>query len=158
MAVCARIKKNKRFQQSWFKTFVLRSCWELEILYFCIVRGNFANENNVTHIIFSIEGTYVIDVNKILMNIVVNDNKTFKKVRKNIQEIFKLTHKHRMYYNDSNSNISLEHEFNNIFLIPLQLKEQKNILLSWLYLVNNLTLRRLIKLSAIDSLCVYQTV
>ena len=52
-----------------------------------------------------------------------------------------------MIYNDSNPNISLEHEFNEIFLSPLGLRPQKNILLSWLYLVNNLTIRNLITLS-----------
>ena len=29
-----------------------------------------------------------------------------------MEEIFKLTHKHRMVYNDSNPNVSLENEFN----------------------------------------------
>jgi len=108
---------------------------------------NFANDNNVTHIIFAIEGTYVIDVNKFLINSLKHNKSIFNKIRKNIEEIFKLTHKHRMYYNDSSKNIPLEVEFNEIFLKPINLQEQSNILLSWLYLVNNLTLRNLIKLS-----------
>jgi hypothetical protein len=108
---------------------------------------NFANDNNVTHIIFAIEGTYVIDVNKFIINALQTNKSLFKKIRKNVEEIFKLTHKHRMIYNDSNPNISLEHEFNEIFLSPLGLRPQKNILLSWLYLVNNLTMRNLVTLS-----------
>ena len=108
---------------------------------------NFANDNNVTHIIFAIEGTYVIDVNKFIINELQSNKSLFKKIRKNVEEIFKLTHKHRMVYNDSNPNVSLEHEFNEIFLSPLGLRSQQNILLSWLYLVNNLTLRNLITLS-----------
>ena len=107
---------------------------------------NFANDNNVTHIIFAIEGTYVIDVNKFIINSLQTSKPLFKKIRKNIEEIFKLTHKHRMVYNDSNPNISLEHEFNEIFLSPLGLRPQQNILLSWLYLVNSLTLHNLVTL------------
>lgn len=107
---------------------------------------NFANDNNVTHIIFAIEGTYVIDVNKFIINSLQTAKPLFKKIRKNIEEIFKLTHKHRMVYNDSNPNISLEHEFNEIFLSPLGLRPQQNILLSWLYLVNSLTLHNLVTL------------
>ena len=107
---------------------------------------NFANDNNVTHIIFAIEGTYIIDVNKFIINSLQTAKPLFKKIRKNIEEIFKLTHKHRMVYNDSNPNVSLEHEFNEIFLSPLGLRPQQNILLSWLYLVNSLTLRNLITL------------
>lgn len=107
---------------------------------------NFANDNNLTHIIFAIEGTYVIDVNKFIINSLQTYKPLFKKIRKNIEEIFKLTHKHRMIYNDSNPDISLEHEFNEIFLSPLGLHQQQNILLSWLYLVNNLTLNNLFTL------------
>lgn len=108
---------------------------------------NFANENNITHIIFAIEGTYVIDVNKSIIMALKQNKSLFNRIRKNIEEIFKLTHKHRMYYNDSNPDITLENEFNEIFLKPLGLKEQRNILLSWLLIVNSLTLRNLIKLS-----------
>ena len=114
---------------------------------------NFANDNNLTHIIFAVEGTYIIDVNKFIINSLRNSKTLFKKIRKNIEEIFKLTHKHRMIYNDSNKSISLEDEFNKIFLLPLKLKEQKNILLSWLYLVNNLNLHNLIILS--NEFCKY---
>ena len=110
---------------------------------------NFAKNNNLTHIIFAIEGTYVIDVNKIFLHYLQTDKKLFTLIRNNIQEIFKLTHKHRMYFNDSNKNVSLEQEFDEIFLKPLgmTMKKNENILITWINLVNNLTLERLIKLS-----------
>jgi hypothetical protein len=108
---------------------------------------NFANEKNLTHIIFAIEGTYVIDVNKIFLHYIQSNKKLFTLIRNNIQEIFKLTHKHRMYFNDTNFNISLEHEFNEIFLKPLNMHFKQNILITWINLVNNLTLEKLIILS-----------
>lgn len=108
---------------------------------------NFANDNNVTHLIFAIEGTYVIDVNKAIINELKKNKTVFNKLRKNIEEIFKLTHKHRMFVNDANNNVSLEDEFNEIFLLPLGLPQKQNILLSWLNLVNNLTLQNLVILS-----------
>ena len=108
---------------------------------------NFANDNNLTHIIFAIEGTYVIDVNKILLHYLRLDKKLFEQIRNNIEEIFKLTHKHRMLYNDKNPNVTLEQEFNEIFLKPVHLSSRENIMLSWLNLVNNLTLEKLSILS-----------
>lgn len=108
---------------------------------------NFANDKNLTHIIFAIEGTYVIDVNKIFLHYLQTDKKLFNLIRGNIEEIFKLTHKHRMVVNDSNPRVSLEKEFDEIFLKPVGLSSKQNILLSWLSLVNNLTLERLIILS-----------
>ena len=97
-------------------------------------------DNNLTHIIFAIEGTYVIDVNKILLNYLKTKPALFKKLKNNIEELFKLTHKHRMFINESNPKISLEHEFSEIFLKPLNLQNQENILYSWLSLVNSLTI------------------
>ena len=108
---------------------------------------NFAKDNNLTHIIFAIEGTYVIDVNKVFLHYLQTNKKLFTLIRNNIQEIFKLTHKHRMYFNDSNKNVSLEHEFNEIFLKPLHMSMKENILITWIHLVNNFTLERLIILS-----------
>jgi hypothetical protein len=52
-----------------------------------------------------------------------------------------------MYFNDSNKNVSLEHEFNEIFLKPLNMRMKENILITWINLVNNLTLEKLIILS-----------
>jgi hypothetical protein len=105
---------------------------------------NFANDNNLSHVIFAIEGTYIIDVNNIILHYLQTNKKLFNIIQQNIQEIFKLTHKHRMLYNDSNKNISLEHEFNEIFLKPISLSSKKNIMYSWLNLVNNLTMEKLI--------------
>ena len=45
-----------------------------------------------------------------------------------------------MFINESNPKISLEHEFSEIFLKPLNLQNQENILYSWLSLVNSLTI------------------
>jgi hypothetical protein len=108
---------------------------------------NFARDNNLTHIIFAIEGTYVIDINKVFLHYIQTNKKLFTLIRNNIQEIFKLTHKHRMYFNDSNKNVSLDDEFYEIFMKPLGMSKKENILLSWIYLVNNLTLEKLIILS-----------
>lgn len=102
----------------------------------------FAKDNNLTHLIFAIEGTYIIDVNKTILHYLQSNKKLFNIVVNNIVEIFKLTHKHRMYKNESTS-LSLEKEFYNIFLKPIGLPEKQNILLSWLNLVNNLTLHKL---------------
>lgn len=112
---------------------------------------NFANDNNVTHVIFAVEGTYVIDVNKFIINTLKTNDKTFIKLRKNIEEIFKLSHKHRMVINENNIKTPLEVELNEIFLKPLDLQvehpHRENILLLWLRVINNLTIRNLIILS-----------
>lgn len=108
---------------------------------------NFANDNSLTHLIFAVEGTYIIDFNKILLNYLKTNISLLKQVTTNIEEIFKKTHKHRMLENYSNKNITLEHEFYEIFLKPLNLPQKENILLSWLNLVNSITLQDLIKLS-----------
>lgn len=108
---------------------------------------NFANDNNLTHIIFAIEGTYVIDFNKIILNYLKINKNLLNLVKNNIEEIFKLTHKYRMYYNDTNDKINLDIEFNEIFLKPINLIKKENIILSWVNLINNLTLENLIILS-----------
>lgn len=108
---------------------------------------NFAQDNNLTHIVFAIEGTYVIDINKIILHYLQTNKKLFTLIKNNIEEIVKLTHKHRMYLNESNKKVTLEYEFNEIFLKPLQISEKENILLTWLHLINNLTLEKLIILS-----------
>jgi len=108
---------------------------------------NFANDNNLTHLIFAVEGTYIMDFNKEVLYYLKKNKKLMKLVIQNIQEIFKMTHKHRMIINDSNPKIKLEYEFYQIFLKPLGLPEKENILMSWLNLVNNLTLHDLITLS-----------
>ena len=105
---------------------------------------SFAIKNSLTHVIFAIEGTYIININQALIN-----NELFKKnkvLQKNLQEIFRMTHKHRMYYNEQAS-ITLEKEFSEIFLKPVGLSSKSNLLYSWLSLVNNLTVQNLIILS-----------
>jgi len=101
---------------------------------------DFAMNNNLTHIVFAVEGTYIIDVNKHLIEYFKKHKSLYNALKNNIEAIFKLTHKHRMYINDTNSDILLEDEFNNFFLKPLKIKEDKNILLSWIKLVNSLSI------------------
>jgi len=100
---------------------------------------NFAQKGNLTHIIFAVEGTYIIDVNKKLLEILKNE-----KMKKSIEKLFQYTHKYRMYYNEEP--YVLEDEFNTLYLKPLGLKMKDNMLLSWLHLVNNLDLSMLNKL------------
>lgn len=103
----------------------------------------FAQANNICHIVFAVEGTYVIEVNKELLNKL---NKSVIKILiNNIEKIFQLTHKHRMYYNDDY--FSLEDEFNQFFLKPLNLKNDYiNILYAWIDLVNIINISSLYKL------------
>lgn len=108
---------------------------------------NFANDNNLTHIVFAVEGTYIMDFNKKLLNYLRTNKKLLNIVTKNVEEIFKKTHKHRMIINDSNPKITLEDEFYYLFLKPLGLQKQGNILFSWLHLVNSMCLKDLIILS-----------
>ncbi len=109
---------------------------------------NFAEDNNLTHIIFAVEGTYVIDVNKKLLNYLLTEKKLYNMIKKNIEEIFKITHKHRMYFNDSNDKILLEKEIEDYFMKPLNLQQRENIMLSWIYLINNLTIHNINILSS----------
>ena len=109
---------------------------------------NFAEDNNLTHIIFAIEGTYVIDVNKKLLNYLLTEKKLYNTIKKNIEELFKITHKHRMYFNDSNNKILLEKEIEDYFMRPLNLPPRENIMMSWIYLINNLTIQNIYTLSS----------
>ena len=109
---------------------------------------NFAEDNNLTHIIFAVEGTYVIDVNKKLLNYLLTEKKLYNTIKKNIEELFKITHKHRMYFNDSNNKILLEKEIEDYFMKPLNLPPRENIMMSWIYLINNLTIQNIYTLSS----------
>ena len=109
---------------------------------------NFAEDNNLTHIIFAIEGTYVIDVNKKLLNYLLTEKKLYNTIKKNIEELFKITHKHRMYFNDSNNKLLLEKEIEDYFMRPLNLLPRENIMMSWIYLINNLTIQNIYTLSS----------
>jgi len=106
----------------------------------------FANNNNLAHIIFAVEGTYIIDVNKEILAGINKIKGLTDIIIHNIEIIFQLTHKHRMYENDTN--IELEYEFNKFFLKPLKLSEKKNILYSWISLVNNLSINSLLILTS----------
>jgi len=96
---------------------------------------NFAKHGNLTHIIFAVEGTYIIDVNKKLLKSLTDKFKNL------IEKLFQYTHKFRMYYNDSD--YSLEEEFETLYLKPVGLKFENNLQTSWLSLINNLNLYNL---------------
>ena len=122
-----------------------------------LARGiEFALTNNVFHIVFAVEGTYIMDVNKILLNqlqLGMNksglENKIIEDIIFNIEKIFQVTHKHRMYYNDNNNNITLEQEFYLFFMMPMKIKKQSNIVFDWISLVNSLNIKKLIQLGQI---------
>ena len=84
-----------------------------EDLKICI---DFAEDGNLTHLIFAIEGTYIIDVNRKLLNFFKKNNE----IKTYIQELFKYTHIYRMYKPSS-----LEQEFKETFLEPCNLKCKK---------------------------------
>jgi len=104
-----------------------------EDLKICI---DFAEDGNLTHIIFAVEGTYIIDVNKNLLNLF--KTQIGKKIKNYIKELFKYTHVYRQYKPNN-----LDSEFTDFFLKPCKLKFKKNILYSWLYLINNLTINNI---------------
>jgi len=91
---------------------------------------NFALNGNLTHIIFAIEGTYIIDVNKKLLNTFQNH----PGILDGIESVFQLTHKYRMYNAEDS-------EFDKYFLKTIKLNLNKfHILHAWIHLVNNLTI------------------
>ena len=96
---------------------------------------SFSKKGNLTHIIFAVEGTYIIEVNK---ECDMNES-----IAKCVEQLFQYTHKYRLYYNADNQNIDLHDEFYALYLKPVGLKREKNILYSWLSLVNNLTMTNL---------------
>ena len=109
----------------------------------------FALSGNLCHIVFAVEGTYVMEVNKYFIDFFKQKSKAslIENIINNIEKIFQLTHKHRMYMNESSPDIPLKYELNEIFLKELNLTEKDYILYDWLELVNNLTILNLIKLS-----------
>ena len=94
----------------------------------------FAKIGNIYHIVFSIEGTYVIVVNKHLLNI-SND------IINKIETIFKITHEYRMYDNHA--------ELLETFKIFLKVGNMnppssiKTTLDMWIYFVNHFKLSHL---------------
>jgi hypothetical protein len=107
----------------------------------------FALSGNLCHIVFAVEGTYIIDVNKYFIEFFKGKSGILKNVINNIEKVFQLTHKHRMYQNDSNPEISLKSEFFEFFLKELDLQKKEYILFDWLELVNNLNMFNLDKIS-----------
>jgi len=109
---------------------------------------SFAKDKNLTHVIFTIEGTYIIDVNyDFIKNL---KSKEFNKIKQRVIKIFQYTHLYRIspkHFNSINLNFDLDKNFKMKFLDKLNLKENQNIVYSWINLVNNLTLNNLNKLS-----------
>jgi len=87
----------------------------------------FAKKNNLIHIVFTLEGAYIINVKKIITD---KDNKILEK-------ILKLTH----VFRSSNQREQLKN-FNK-FLSPIINSNKKSTLKAWLGLINDLSLRSL---------------
>lgn len=118
-----------------------------EDLSICIDFAEDSYKPHICHIIFAVEGTYIIEVNKSLLDQIKKYKSLLTAVKHNINNIFQLTHKYRMYYNDNK--ISLEQEFYKNFLQHLSLQPQENILKDWLLLVNKMNINNLNILSNI---------
>lgn len=89
---------------------------------------------NLTHIIFAMEGTYIITVNRNILNLL-----TDKDINK-IEEIFKLTHNFRLNLKNMNK------EFYNLLIKEYSLPDKflgKNPLETWLNLARNINLKLL---------------
>lgn len=93
----------------------------------------FAEMGNLYHIIFSLEGTYVIVVNKKLINL------THENIS-SIETIFKLTHKYRWYKNLEDTT-NLYKEFKQFIELCGLKANGSNTLDLWMYFVNNFKLR-----------------
>ena len=83
----------------------------------------FAQMGNIYHIVFCLEGTYIVTVNKKLLNL---DGKDIDK----IESIFKLTHQYRSYENKQD-------EFKTFITLCGLKPTEGNTLNLWLYFVNN---------------------
>ena len=92
----------------------------------------FAKDGNVSHIIFAIEGTYIIDVNRIILPYID------EYIEQCIEYIFKVTHNYRVH----SENLK---PFFEKFCKPLKVND-KNILICWNKIVSNLTIKTLIVL------------
>jgi hypothetical protein len=89
----------------------------------------FAQMGNIYHVIFSLEGTYAIVVNKRLLNLSPKDIS-------GIETIFKLTHKYRWYKNFEEKE-DLYKQFKTFIEICGMNPIGKNTLELWIYFVNN---------------------
>ena len=92
----------------------------------------FAQMGNLYHIIFSLEGTYVVVVNKRLVSLTPADIS-------GIETIFKLTHKYRWYKNFEGST-DLYQEFKQLIELAGLKSTGSNTLELWMYFVNNFKL------------------
>jgi len=92
----------------------------------------FAQMGNLYHIIFSLEGTYVIVVNKRLVNLTPANIY-------NIETIFKLTHKYRWYKNFEKAS-DLYDEFKKFIELSGLRPTGSTTLELWIYFVNNFKL------------------
>lgn len=88
---------------------------------------SFAKKDNLTHIVFSLEGAYIIKVNKM-----INGTQT-----KMVESILKHTHRFRGR-NPKRQN----DEFHDMIKV-LRLRKQTNPVKTWLNLVNNLSLKNI---------------
>ena len=92
----------------------------------------FAQMGNLYHIIFSLEGTYVIVVNKKLIKLSPENISS-------IETIFKLTHKYRWYKNFEETK-DLYEEFKSFIELSGLKPNGANTLELWMYFVNNFKL------------------
>lgn len=92
----------------------------------------FAQMGNLYHIIFSLEGTYVIIVNKKLVSLSSANISS-------IETIFKLTHKYRWYKNMEDSH-DLNKEFKKFIELSGLTPTGKSTLELWMYFINNFKL------------------
>jgi len=92
----------------------------------------FAQMGNLYHIIFSLEGTYVVVVNKRLISLTPANISS-------IETIFKLTHKYRWYKNFEEAT-DLYQEFKQLIELCGLRPSGNNTLELWMYFVNNFKL------------------
>lgn len=92
----------------------------------------FAQMGNLYHIIFSLEGTYVVVVNKRLVSLTPQNISS-------IETIFKLTHKYRWYKNFEEAT-DLYQEFKQLIELCGLRPIGSNTLELWMYFVNNFKL------------------
>ena len=92
----------------------------------------FAQMGNLYHLVFSVEGTYAIVVNKMMVNLTPSNISS-------LETIFKLTHKYRWYENFEEE-IDLYTEFKNFIKLCGLQPIGNNTLELWLYFVNNFKL------------------
>lgn len=92
----------------------------------------FARDGNLSHIIFAVEGTYIIDVNKNMLKY-LDDT-----IEKSIELIFQITHNYRIF----NQNCK---PFYEKFCKEFNIKGD-NIVICWIKIVNSLTINNIIKL------------